>query len=84
MRHITNKEWKRIVEQTSRTDLPEPPFSRRYRERRLELERMVTMKEDRKFTFQPGLAVATTAALAIAAVPAGMIWKMSRNLLRVF
>ena len=79
MRHITNKEWKRIVEQTSRTDLPEPPFSRRYRERRLELERMVTMKEDRKFTFQPGLAVATTAALAIAAVPAGMIWKMSRN-----
>ena len=79
MRHITNKEWKRIVEQTSRTDLPEPPFSRRYRERRLELERMVTMKEDRKFTFQPGLIAATAAALAIAAVPAGMIWKMSRN-----
>ncbi len=63
MKPITNKEWKRIVEQTSRTDLPEPPFSRRYRERRLELERMVTMKEDRKFTFQPGLAVATVAAL---------------------
>ena len=79
MRHITNKEWKRIVEQTSRTDLPEPPFSQRYRERRLELARMVTMKEDRKFTFQPGLALATAAALAIAAVPAGMIWKMSRD-----
>ena len=79
MKPITNKEWKRIVEQTSRTDLPEPPFSQRYRARRLELERMVTTKEDRKFTFQPGLALATVAALAIAAIPAGMIWKMSRN-----
>ena len=29
MKHITNKEWKRIVEQTSSTDLPEPPFSQR-------------------------------------------------------
>ncbi len=77
--NFTNEEWNRIVEDAFSKDAPEPPFSPAYRAKRLELERMVTMKEQKHTTFQPGLAIATAAALMVAAVPVGLIWHLQQN-----
>lgn len=76
---LTNEAWDQIVQDAFSSGAPEPHFSDHYCARRHEMEEKLAMKEDRRNVFQPGLVLATVAALAFAAVPAGLIWMLSRN-----
>ena len=75
---ITDKEWDKIVQDAFSAGAPEPHFSEEYCAKRRKLERKLAMKEERRNAFQPGLVLATVGALLIAAMPAGMIFWMSR------
>ena len=76
---LTDKEWEKIVQDAFSPGAPEPHFSPRYCARRRKMKEKLAMKKERAFSFQPGLMIATAAALAIAAVPVGILWNAHKH-----